>query len=86
MLKLLEICKLWCTLLLPGEYIKNWRPRYFILMNNGSFHGYKEKPLKDAEPLNNFSVESQFLINLSFLTFLKSLVTTAQGEIPYSGF
>ncbi|XP_038830563.1 RAC-gamma serine/threonine-protein kinase [Salvelinus namaycush] len=44
----------------PGwrEYIKNWRPRYFLLKTDGSFIGYKEKP-QDADlpyPLNNFSV------------------------------
>ncbi|XP_036309427.1 RAC-gamma serine/threonine-protein kinase isoform X4 [Pipistrellus kuhlii] len=41
-----------------GEYIKNWRPRYFILKTDGSFIGYKEKP-QDVDlpyPLNNFSV------------------------------
>uniref|UniRef100_A0A8C5HL40 non-specific serine/threonine protein kinase n=1 Tax=Gouania willdenowi TaxID=441366 RepID=A0A8C5HL40_GOUWI len=40
------------------EYIKNWRPRYFLLKTDGSFIGYKEKPL-DSDlpyPLNNFSV------------------------------
>uniref|UniRef100_A0A673CB84 non-specific serine/threonine protein kinase n=1 Tax=Sphaeramia orbicularis TaxID=375764 RepID=A0A673CB84_9TELE len=43
----------WCS-----EYIKNWRPRYFLLKTDGSFIGYKEKP-QDADlpyPLNNFSV------------------------------
>lgn len=42
-----------------GEYIKNWRPRYFQLWSDGSFHGFKEQPRgKDiTEPLNNFSVE-----------------------------
>ncbi|MGH0166409.1 UNVERIFIED_CONTAM: hypothetical protein FKN15_071628 [Acipenser sinensis] len=43
---------------LNGEYIKNWRPRYFLLKTDGSFIGYKEKP-QDADlpyPLNNFSV------------------------------
>uniref|UniRef100_A0A286XAG3 non-specific serine/threonine protein kinase n=1 Tax=Cavia porcellus TaxID=10141 RepID=A0A286XAG3_CAVPO len=42
----------------PGEYIKNWRPRYFLLKTDGSFIGYKEKP-QDVDlpyPLNNFSV------------------------------
>uniref|UniRef100_A0A3Q3L3F6 non-specific serine/threonine protein kinase n=1 Tax=Mastacembelus armatus TaxID=205130 RepID=A0A3Q3L3F6_9TELE len=41
-----------------GEYIKTWRPRYFILKSDGSFIGYKEKPdLNDqTSPLNNFSV------------------------------
>ena len=43
-----------------GEYIKNWRKRYFILRDDGLFTGYKTKPtsaddLKD--PLNNFTVE-----------------------------
>ncbi|KAJ7373130.1 RAC-alpha serine/threonine-protein kinase [Desmophyllum pertusum] len=40
-----------------GEYIKNWRPRYFQLWSDGSFIGYKEVPKsKEVEPLNNFSV------------------------------
>uniref|UniRef100_A0A7N8Y9B0 non-specific serine/threonine protein kinase n=1 Tax=Mastacembelus armatus TaxID=205130 RepID=A0A7N8Y9B0_9TELE len=41
-----------------SEYIKTWRPRYFILKSDGSFIGYKEKPdLNDqTSPLNNFSV------------------------------
>lgn len=46
-----------------GEYIKNWRPRYFLLKTDGSFIGYKEKP-QDADlayPLNNFSVASESL-------------------------
>lgn len=49
-----------------GEYIKNWRPRYFLLKTDGSFIGYKEKP-QDADlayPLNNFSVASE---SLSFI-------------------
>lgn len=43
----------------PGEYIKTWRARYFILKSDGSFIGNKEKPdLNDqtSPPLNNFSV------------------------------
>lgn len=40
-----------------GEYIKNWRPRYFQLWSDGSFIGYKEIPKsRETEPLNNFSV------------------------------
>lgn len=63
-------------LIISGEYIKNWRPRYFLLKTDGSFIGYKEKP-QDADlayPLNNFSVASKCflhyptpLIHLSFL-------------------
>ena len=51
-----------CAFFSPGEYIKNWRPRYFLLKTDGSFIGYKEKP-QDADlpyPLNNFSVASTF--------------------------
>uniref|UniRef100_A0A8C9YXH0 non-specific serine/threonine protein kinase n=1 Tax=Sander lucioperca TaxID=283035 RepID=A0A8C9YXH0_SANLU len=50
-----DLIKLWFHL---SEYIKNWRPRYFLLKTDGSFIGYKEKP-QDADlpyPLNNFSV------------------------------
>ncbi|KAG8448757.1 hypothetical protein GDO86_015718 [Hymenochirus boettgeri] len=44
-----------------GEYIKTWRPRYFLLKSDGSFIGYKEKPEPTEHnlllpPLNNFSV------------------------------
>lgn len=45
--------------LCAGEYIKTWRPRYFILKSDGSFIGYKEKPelsVQSLPPLNNFSV------------------------------
>uniref|UniRef100_A0A452FT42 non-specific serine/threonine protein kinase n=1 Tax=Capra hircus TaxID=9925 RepID=A0A452FT42_CAPHI len=41
------------------EYIKTWRPRYFLLKSDGTFIGYKERPqdLEQREsPLNNFSV------------------------------
>ncbi|TKS68704.1 RAC-gamma serine/threonine-protein kinase [Collichthys lucidus] len=43
---------------IPREYIKNWRPRYFLLKTDGSFIGYKDKPQDSdlAYPLNNFSV------------------------------
>lgn len=46
---------------LAGEYIKNWRPRYFLLKTDGSFIGYKDKPQDSdlAYPLNNFSVASR---------------------------
>ncbi|NXB36785.1 AKT2 kinase, partial [Eulacestoma nigropectus] len=42
-----------------GEYIKTWRPRYFLLKSDGSFIGYKERPESSDHglpPLNNFSV------------------------------
>nr|XP_014284942.1 RAC serine/threonine-protein kinase isoform X2 [Halyomorpha halys] len=41
-----------------GEHIKNWRPRYFVLFDDGSLMGYKNKPeLGTADPLNNFTVK-----------------------------
>lgn len=39
-----------------GEYIKNWRPRWFVLKSDGSFYGYKQKPIGGVEPLNNFRI------------------------------
>ncbi|KFW94456.1 RAC-beta serine/threonine-protein kinase, partial [Phalacrocorax carbo] len=42
-----------------GEYIKTWRPRYFLRKSDGSFIGYKERPETSDHslpPLNNFSV------------------------------
>ncbi|XP_071477985.1 RAC-gamma serine/threonine-protein kinase-like [Diadema antillarum] len=41
-----------------GEFIKNWRPRYFQLKSNGDFVGYKEKPKGkgESDALNNFTV------------------------------
>ena len=40
-----------------GEHIKNWRKRYFILREDGTFFGFKAKPEHDMQdPLNNFTV------------------------------
>jgi len=48
-----------------GEHIKNWRRRYFILRQDGSFLGYKTKPGNDLqEPLNNFTVKECQLMKL----------------------
>lgn len=45
-----------------GEYIKNWRPRYFQLWSDGSFIGWKEVPKgKDVVPLNNFTIAGKHL-------------------------
>jgi len=56
MLCLVECCN--GDILISGEHIKNWRPRYFILLDDGSLVGFKNKPdgvLSD--PLNNFTVK-----------------------------
>ena len=47
--------------LFAGEHIKNWRRRYFILRDNGTFYGFKSKPEHDLQdPLNNFTVRGDF--------------------------
>ncbi|KAF5294018.1 hypothetical protein FQA39_LY13572 [Lamprigera yunnana] len=42
-----------------GERIKNWRPRYFVLIDNGALIGFKNKPDVNSmgDPLNNFTVK-----------------------------
>ena len=49
------------SLTLVGEYIKNWRPRWFVLRSDGSFFGYKSKPTAghSQEALNQFSIEGK---------------------------
>lgn len=46
-------------LLKKGEFIQNWRPRWFVLRSDGSFRGYKQKPVEgDGEiPINVFEVQ-----------------------------
>lgn len=48
-----------CVYVCVGEYIKNWRPRWFVLREDGTFHGFKSKPPPGAktEPLNNFKID-----------------------------
>ncbi len=41
--------------------MKDWRPRYFILKEDGQFLGFKKEPSTEAdlvEPLNNFTVKN----------------------------
>lgn len=41
-----------------GEHIKNWRKRYFILRQDGSFLGFRAKPEHGlTDPLNDFTVK-----------------------------
>nr|QFR39796.1 serine/threonine-specific protein kinase B [Azumapecten farreri] len=41
-----------------GEHIKNWRKRYFILRDDGSFLGFRTKPEHGLnDPLNDFTVK-----------------------------
>lgn len=44
-------------LLKRGEFIKNWRPRWFQLKSDGSFRGFKNGPPGPADaPLNFFDI------------------------------
>ena len=58
------------NLLLPsGEHIKTWRPRYFILRNDGYFNGYNNKPLTSNSddilvPNNSFFIKGLILLKL----------------------
>ena len=41
-----------------GEHIKNWRPRYFVLLNDGTLRGFKKvpEPGNYSDPANDFTV------------------------------
>lgn len=62
--------------LISGEYIKTWRPRYFLLKSDGTFIGYKERP-QDVDqletPLNNFSVAREYLLQRNHCIFSPSV-------------
>ena len=49
-----------------GEYIQNWRKRYFLLMNNGQFLGFRSQPINDKDlndPENNFSIRNCTIVS-----------------------
>ena len=55
---ILNNCNWIIIIIFSGEHIKNWRPRYFVLFDDGSLMGYKNKPeCGTADPLNNFTVK-----------------------------
>jgi hypothetical protein len=59
-------------MLFLGEHIKNWRQRYFVLLDDGSLLGFKHKPepgIGLAEPLNNFTVKGCQIMKAVNLTF-----------------
>lgn len=64
------------SFVISGEYIKTWRPRYFLLKSDGTFIGYKERP-QDVDqletPLNNFSVARKYLMQRSRCIFSASV-------------
>lgn len=81
----------WCSHATPyvpnpaGEYIKTWRPRYFLLKNDGTFIGYKERP-QDVEqresPLNNFSVARECLRHLDRVRWLGRPIGRLELSLP----
>ena len=56
-----------------GEYIKNWRPRWFVLKSDGQFIGFRNKPTPGAppapggEPLNNFKLDSKCVCSVVYV-------------------
>jgi len=44
--------------------LKNWRPRYFLLWDNGIFLGFKQAPENEVydDPLNNFTVKGKITV------------------------
>lgn len=74
-------------LLKRGEHIRTWRPRYFILKENGQFIGFKSKPTSQADlndPLNNFTVKGCQIMTAErpkpFTFFIRGLQMTTVVE------
>jgi len=74
-------------LLKRGEHIRTWRPRYFILRENGQFIGFKSKPSSQQDlndPLNNFTVKGCQIMTADrpkpFTFFIRGLQMTTVVE------
>jgi len=66
---------------LTGETIKNWRPRYFYLFEDGAFLGFKQNldnPL-GAEPLNNFTVRGCQIMKMENRNTRKAFTFVIRG-------
>ena len=74
------MCVCVCVCVCVGEYIKNWRPRWFVLRTDGAFHGYKQKPLPGEykDPLNHFKIEGIYL-------YLSPSVKSLPPSLPSAG-
>ena len=53
-------------LLKRGQHIKNWRARYFVLMDDGSLLGFRQKPPSGQyrDPTNNFTVRGCHIVKV----------------------
>jgi len=68
-------------LLKRGEYIKNWRPRWFQLKSDGSFRGYKTGPPAPGDgPINIFDVAG------SVVNMVENKGKSKKGESQKFGF
>lgn len=66
-----------------GEHIKNWRKRYFILREDGTFYGFKAKPEHDMlDPLNNFTVRGEILPHvLAAMRWHRLVILTVHSSV-----
>lgn len=79
-------------LLKRGEHIKNWRARYFILVDDGSLLGYKQKPpqglFRDYAPTNNFTVKGCHIVKVEspthFIFVIRGLNSEQEIERNFS--
>lgn len=77
-------------LLKRGEHIKNWRARYFVLMNDGSLLGFKQKPSPGQyrDPTNNFTVKNCHIVKVEsathFIFVIKGLSPEQEIERNFS--
>lgn len=77
-------------LLKRGEHIKNWRARYFVLMDDGSLLGFKTKPPPGhyRDPTNNFTVKGCHIVKVDsdthFIFIIKGLSPEQEIERNFS--
>lgn len=77
-------------LLKRGEHIKNWRARYFVLMEDGSLLGFKHKPQPGQykDPTNNFTVKGCHIVKVEspthFIFIIKGLSPDQEIERNFS--
>lgn len=77
-------------LLKRGEHIKNWRARYFVLMENGSLLGFKQKPPPGQyrDPTNNFTIKGCHIVKVEsathFIFVIKGLSPEQEIERNFS--
>ncbi|KAK4886632.1 hypothetical protein RN001_002903 [Aquatica leii] len=73
-----------------GEHLRNWRLRYYILLENGQFLGYKKNPNDHfvKSPLNCFNVKKCEILemngNKQFIFVLKCFQQNSQVERIFS--